>query len=93
MQKPLILLVAAPRFKSIGLFFLLPFIRDREVGGSNPLAPTNNFRHLRLPAKVAVLVLWLSFNLTASTAALSLYSSHHFNVAAEGYHPISNCGG
>src|SRR5687767_9419605 len=33
-------------------------VRDREVGGSNPLAPTNNFKHLRLPAKVAVLVLW-----------------------------------
>ena len=33
-------------------------VRDREVGGSNPLAPTNIFKHLRLPAKVAVLVLW-----------------------------------
>ena len=33
-------------------------VRDREVGGSNPLAPTNQFKHLRLPAKVAVLVLW-----------------------------------
>jgi len=32
--------------------------RDREVGGSNPLAPTNQFKHLRLPVKVAVLVLW-----------------------------------
>ena len=38
--------------------FAAPIIRDREVGGSNPLAPTNQFKHLRLPAKVAVLVLW-----------------------------------
>jgi hypothetical protein len=33
-----------------------PIIRDREVGDSNPLAPTNQFKHLRLPSKVAVLV-------------------------------------
>ncbi len=38
--------------------FAALIIRDREVGGSNPLAPTNQFKHLRLPVKVAVLVLW-----------------------------------
>jgi len=40
MQKPVILLVAATRFKSIGYIFKSFFVRDREVGGSNPPAPT-----------------------------------------------------
>jgi hypothetical protein len=31
---------------------------SREVGGSNPLAPTIKINYLRLPSKVAVLVLW-----------------------------------
>jgi hypothetical protein len=35
--------------------FLPRLVRDREVGGSNPLAPTNNINDLRLPA-VGVLV-------------------------------------
>ena len=33
-------------------------LRDREVGGSNPLAPTNQFNNLRRSVTVAVLVLW-----------------------------------
>ncbi len=33
-------------------------VRDREVGGSNPLAPTNQFNNLRLPAMAAVFRLW-----------------------------------
>ena len=32
--------------------------RDHEVGGSNPLAPTNQFKHLRLPTLTAVFILW-----------------------------------
>src|SRR5262245_26258677 len=32
--------------------------RVREVGDSNPLAPTNQFKHLRLSSSVAVFVLW-----------------------------------
>ena len=28
-------------------------VRDREVGGSNPLAPTNLIKHLRPPSKPA----------------------------------------
>ena len=51
-------LVAATLEKANTYVFAAPIIRDREVGGSNPLAPTNQFKHLRLPAKVAVLVLW-----------------------------------
>jgi hypothetical protein len=51
-------LVAATFEKANTYVFAAPIIRDREVGGSNPLAPTNQFKHLRLPAKVAVLVLW-----------------------------------
>jgi hypothetical protein len=52
----LIFLVAATLEKANTYVFAAPIIRDREVGGSNPLAPTNSFKHLRLPAKVAVLV-------------------------------------
>ena len=33
-------------------------IWDREVGGSNPLAPTNNFNSLRLLSLAAVFHLW-----------------------------------
>jgi hypothetical protein len=55
----LISLVAATFEKANTYVFAAPIIRDREVGGSNPLAPTNYIKHLRLPAKVAVLVLWL----------------------------------
>jgi len=33
-------------------------IRDREVGGSNPLAPTINIKHLRLPTLAALFRLW-----------------------------------
>ena len=54
-------LLEAPSFNaSVGAWLSLVerTVRDREVGGSNPLAPTNQFKHLRLPAKVAVLVLW-----------------------------------
>ena len=43
-------------------------VRDREVGGSNPLAPTNQFKHLRRSVTVAVLVLWQHLARTASTA-------------------------
>ena len=58
MQKRRNFLVAATFEKANTYVFAAPIIRDREVGGSNPLAPTKIFKHLRLPAKVAVLVLW-----------------------------------
>ena len=35
-------LVAATFEKANTYVFAAPIIRDREVGGSNPLAPTNN---------------------------------------------------
>src|SRR5678809_1391972 len=35
-----------------------PVIWDREVGGSNPLAPTNSINNLRLPSLAAVSHLW-----------------------------------
>ena len=50
--------MAATFEKANTYVFAATIIRDREVGGSNPLAPTTTFKHLRLPAKVAVLVLW-----------------------------------
>ena len=63
--------MAATFEKANTYVFAAPIIRDREVGGSNPLAPTIQFKHLRLPAKVAVLVLWQHLARTASTARLS----------------------
>ena len=51
-------MVAATFEKANTYVFAEPIIRDRDVGGSNPLAPTNQFKHLRLPLAVAVLVLW-----------------------------------
>ena len=33
-------------------------VRDREVGGSNPLAPTNRIKNLRLPVEAAVFLVW-----------------------------------
>ena len=60
-------LVAATFEKANTYVFAAPIIRDREVGGSNPLAPTNYIKHLRLPAKVAVLVLWQDCGRTART--------------------------
>ena len=50
--------VAATFEKANTYVFAALIIRDREVGGSNPLAPTNYIKHLRLPSEVAVLVLW-----------------------------------
>jgi hypothetical protein len=52
-------LVAATFEKANTYVFAETTVRDREVGGSNPLAPTSYIKHLRLPSKVAVLVLWL----------------------------------
>jgi|SRR4030095_6844986 hypothetical protein len=42
-------LVAATFEKANTYAFAAPIIRDREVGGSNPLAPTININNLRLP--------------------------------------------
>ena len=36
-------------------------VRDREVGGSNPLAPTNHINNLRLPVLAAVFRVWPIF--------------------------------
>jgi hypothetical protein len=46
MQKPSIFLVAATLEKSKTYVFERPKIRDREVGGSNPLAPTNKLHDM-----------------------------------------------
>ena len=42
MKKPRNSLVAATFEKANTYVFAAPIIRDREVGGSNPLAPTSN---------------------------------------------------
>src|SRR5687768_17868199 len=33
-------------------------VRDREVGGSNPLAPTNQFKHLRAARAARSRLMW-----------------------------------
>jgi len=59
--------VAATFEKANTYVFAAPIIRDREVGGSNPLAPTNQLQHkqLRLPRLVSrfcqVAILWTKF--------------------------------
>ena len=52
--------LAFPIIPNIGAWLSLVerTVRDREVGGSNPLGPTNYIKHLRLPSEVAVLLLW-----------------------------------
>jgi hypothetical protein len=42
--------MAATFEKANTYVFAAPIIRDREVGGSNPLAPTIKINDLRLPA-------------------------------------------
>jgi hypothetical protein len=62
-------MVAATFEKANTYVFAAPIIRDREVGGSNPLAPTNNLhrinylRPLALTAVFsAVANLWTKFS-------------------------------
>jgi hypothetical protein len=50
------LVVAATPRKSKTCIFDGVKVRDREVGGSNPLAPTINIKQLTATFKVAVLV-------------------------------------
>jgi hypothetical protein len=55
-KTPLIMPVAATRAKSISCVYLKMVIRDREVGGSNPLAPTiksHLIKYLRPPVWAA----------------------------------------
>ena len=51
-----------PGLQTVGAWLSLVerTVRDREVGGSNPLAPTSNFNDLRLPAVAVVFHLWPS---------------------------------
>src|SRR5437016_6750561 len=50
--------VAATFEKANTYVFAGPSVWDREVGGSNPLAPTNHINNLRLPALAAVSLVW-----------------------------------
>jgi hypothetical protein len=50
--------VVAPTFEKAKTYiFDEPLVWDREVGGSNPLAPTININNLRLPTLAAGLPL------------------------------------
>jgi hypothetical protein len=54
-------LVAATFEKANTYVFAAPIIRDREVGGSNPLAPTNNLhphQYLQSRALTLLFVAW-----------------------------------
>jgi hypothetical protein len=56
-------LVAATHSKAKTYFFARLKIRDREVGGSNPLAPTiyfNLVKYLRPPVLAACFLRWLN---------------------------------
>jgi hypothetical protein len=44
--------------RQILTFLLRLIMRDREIGGSNPFAPTNQIRNLPLAAMAAVFHLW-----------------------------------
>jgi hypothetical protein len=57
MQKPNETLVAATFSKAKTYVFARLKIRDREVGGSNPLAPTNIFKALTA-ASIGGLFFW-----------------------------------
>ena len=50
--------VAATFEKAKTYVFAEPLVWDREVGGSNPLAPTNHINNLRLPTLAAVSLVW-----------------------------------
>ena len=50
--------MAATFEKANTYVFAAPIIRDREVGGSNLLAPTIRINYLRLPTLAAVFHLW-----------------------------------
>src|SRR5829696_7482524 len=51
-------LVAATFEKANTYVFAALIIRDREVGGSNPLAPTNQFKHLRAADAARSRLMW-----------------------------------
>ena len=51
-------------------------VRDREVGGSNPLAPTNHINNLRLPALAAVSLVWEICDQSSENAHFSEAGRH-----------------
>ena len=53
-----IFLVAATFEKANTYVFAAPIIRDREVGGSNPLAPTSNSQSINYLRSEAVTLLF-----------------------------------
>jgi len=50
--------VAATFEKANTYVIAAPIIRDREVGGSNPLAPTNYIKHLRAAQAARPRLMW-----------------------------------
>jgi hypothetical protein len=78
-------MVAATFEKAKTYVFAKPLVRDREVGGSNPLAPTSQINNLRLPVVAAVFLVWplcehfvqvLSVSATERPECTALWSSN-----------------
>ena len=67
--------VAATLEKANTYVFAEPLVWDREVGGSNPLAPTKHINNLRLPTLAAVLLVWEICDQNSENA--------HFSEAAQ----------
>ena len=57
-ENPRVSLVAATFEKAKTYVFAAPIIRDREVGGSNPLAPTSNSQSINYLRSEAVTLLF-----------------------------------
>jgi len=72
--------VAATFEKAITYVFAELAVWDREVGGSNPLAPTTNINNLRLPALAAVFLVWPICGRTDGQLSNHVFALRHQNL-------------
>jgi len=73
-------MVAATFEKAKTYVFAEPLVWDREVGGSNPLAPTTNINNLRLPALAAVFLVWPICGRTDGQLSNHVFALRHQNL-------------
>ncbi len=78
-KKPNKTLVAATFEKAKTYIFARTYIWDREVGVSNPLAPTNHINNLRLPTLAAVSLVWEIFDQNSENPLF--FELHSANVS------------
>jgi hypothetical protein len=74
--------VAATFEKANTYVFAEPLVWDREVGGSNPLAPTNHINNLRLPALAAVSLVWPICDQHSENALVSAIGRHECTASS-----------